>query len=253
LINQANSISEFIHYDSIWPVGSRILEIGCGVGAQTKILAAKNPDCHFTSIDKSEKSILAAKADLDQYEPGHVDFIHLDAFDLDKLKTQFDHVFICFVLEHANDPLKLLNFVSRFLVVGGTITVVEGDHGSAYFYPESEYARKAVEGQVKYQRENGGNANIGRELYTLLSKSNYRQVRVSPRCIYVDDNNPDLKANFILNTFTAMIEGVKSKITEYGIESEVVMSKGISDLKRTNERGGTFNYTFFKAVGFKEG
>jgi len=27
---------------------------------------------------------------------------------------------------------------------GGSMTVIEGDHGSAYFHPDSEYARGAI-------------------------------------------------------------------------------------------------------------
>ncbi|MEL6845695.1 MAG: methyltransferase, partial [Bacteroidota bacterium] len=185
LNDQASSIAEFIHYDSIWAEGSRILEIGCGVGAQTKILASQNPRCHFTSIDLSEESVLTAKSDKDLQKLSNVDFHCLDVYDVGRLGLQFDHIFICFVLEHLGDPLRLLKFIRQFTKDGGTITVVEGDHGSAYFHPESRAATKAVNGQIKYQAQNGGNANIGRQLHFLLSKSSYEDVRISPRCIYV--------------------------------------------------------------------
>ena len=67
----------------------------------------------------------------------------------------------------------------------------------------------------------------------------------------MDDNNLALKENFILKTFTAMIEGMKDKIVSSAIEKEGVMDKGINDLKRTNEPYGTFSYTFYKGVGRK--
>ena len=35
---------------------------------------------------------------------------------------------------------------------GGTITVIEGDHGSAYFHPDSEAAHDAIRCQVELQR-----------------------------------------------------------------------------------------------------
>ena len=35
---------------------------------------------------------------------------------------------------------------------GGTITVIEGDHGSAYFHPESAAADAAIQCQVELQR-----------------------------------------------------------------------------------------------------
>ena len=57
LEDQANCLSELLHHDSIFPKGSTILEAGCGVGAQTKIIAPKNPDSKFISIDISEESL----------------------------------------------------------------------------------------------------------------------------------------------------------------------------------------------------
>jgi ubiquinone/menaquinone biosynthesis C-methylase UbiE len=44
-------------------------------------------------------------------------------------QRSFEHVFECFVLEHLDQALK------RVLKPDGTITVIEGDHGSTYFYP----------------------------------------------------------------------------------------------------------------------
>lgn len=61
LQDQANTLDELLHYDSIFPENSKILEAGCGVGSQTKIIAPKNPSCHFTSIDISVTSLEKAK------------------------------------------------------------------------------------------------------------------------------------------------------------------------------------------------
>ena len=57
LQDQANALVELLHSDTSYPDGSRILEVGCGVGAQTLTLAHKSPDASFLSIDISEKSI----------------------------------------------------------------------------------------------------------------------------------------------------------------------------------------------------
>lgn len=41
LEDQAHCLNELLHNDSIFPKGSTILEAGCGVGAQTRIIAPK--------------------------------------------------------------------------------------------------------------------------------------------------------------------------------------------------------------------
>lgn len=71
-------------------------------------------------------------------------------------RESFDHVFVCFVLEHLSQPIAALNVLKAMIVPGGTITVIEGDHGSAYFHPDSAAAQRAVQCQVELQRRAGG-------------------------------------------------------------------------------------------------
>jgi hypothetical protein len=134
---------------------------------------------------------------------------------------------------------------------GGSITVIEGDHGSTYFYPHSEYARRAVECLVELQARARGNALIGRALYPLLMQAGLSEIRVSPRMVYVDSSRPKLVEGFTKNTFTAMIEGVRKPAIEAGLMSAQDFDKGVADLYRTAEADGVFCYTFFKARAVK--
>jgi len=43
----------------------------------------------------------------------------------------------------------------RLLSPGGTLTVIEGDHGSAYFHPKSAAADAAINCLVQLQRDAG--------------------------------------------------------------------------------------------------
>lgn len=158
---------------------------------------------------------------------------------------------VCFVLEHLSRPVEALSTLKNHLRQGGTITVIEGDHGSFYFHPDSEAAHKAIQYQIELQRRAGGNAMIGRELYPLLRKAGYSSIRVSPRMVYVDSSKPELVEGFTRKTFTAMIEVVRESAIAAGIVEPHVFEKGIGDLYRTTESDGVFCYTFFKAIGSK--
>jgi len=61
LNDQADSISEILHWDSKWEKDALVLEAGCGVGAQTKIIAQMSPEASFISVDISSTSIEKAK------------------------------------------------------------------------------------------------------------------------------------------------------------------------------------------------
>lgn len=251
LKDQANTLDEIIHFDSVWPVGSKILEAGCGVGAQTKIIAPKNSGSKFTSFDISNESVALAKVQVDVLNLNNVQVEQGDIFNLKFEDEYFDHVFVCFVLEHLSNPELALKELKRVLKPGGSIMIIEGDHGSTYFHPDSKAAHKAIQCQVELQRRNGGNANIGRELYPIIEKAGFKSIKVSPRQVYVDDSKPDLVEGFTRNTFTAMIEGVYDLSISNGLINEEEMAKGIEDLYKTSEGGGTFCYTFFKGLAIK--
>lgn len=249
LQDQAMTLVELLHNDTIYPAGSLVLEAGCGVGAQTITLAKNNPGTNFISLDISFDSVKEAKAKIESDGFTNVQFQQGNIFHLPFRKESFDHIFICFVLEHLPEPVSALKILKEFLKPGGTITVIEGDHGSTYFYPDSEYALKAINCQVELQRRSGGNALIGRELFPLLNKAGFGSIHVSPRMVYVDSSKPKLVDGFTKKTFTAMIEGVRNTALAANLIPVPEFDRGISDLYRTAEEDGVFCYTFFKAVG----
>jgi ubiquinone/menaquinone biosynthesis C-methylase UbiE len=251
LQDQASTLVELLHSDTSYPPGSRVLEAGCGIGAQTITISRNSPEALITSVDISETSIAEAMERATSAGLKNVRFQQADIFNMPYQPESFDHVFVCFVLEHLSRPLDALRVLSAMIVPGGTITAIEGDHGSAYFYPDSEAAHKAIQCQVELQRRAGGNANIGRELFSLLCQAGYHQVHVSPRMVYVDSSKPELVDGFTRKTFTAMIEGVRESAIDTGLIARDVFDQGIVDLYKTAQVGGTFCYTFFKAFGVK--
>jgi SAM-dependent methyltransferase len=168
-VDQATTLEELLHCDTSYSAGSLVLEAGCGVGAQTVALASRSPQASFTSIDISDEFLAQARKRVADAGFRNVLFQKADVFNLPFVEESFDHVFVCFLLEHLAEPERALRCLARVLKKGGTITVIEGDHGSAYFYPDSEYAHRAIECQVRLQKRGGGDACIGRQLYPLLT------------------------------------------------------------------------------------
>jgi SAM-dependent methyltransferase len=251
LTDQATSLTGLLHADTRYPAGSLVLEAGCGVGAQTVILAGNSPRAAFTSIDISGESLAEARRQVRAAAFTNVTFQRAGVFDLPFASACFDHVFVCFVLEHLPDPAGALEALLRVLKPGGSITVIEGDHGSAYFHPDSGHARRAIQCLIDLQRQGGGDSLIGRRLYPLLVQAGYREVQVSPRMVYADATRPALADGFTRKTFTAMVEGVGEQAVGQGLMDAASWAAGIRDLQRASEADGTFCYTFFKAVGLR--
>ncbi|NEQ46038.1 MAG: methyltransferase domain-containing protein [Leptolyngbya sp. SIOISBB] len=251
LQDQASTLVELLHSDTAYPAESRVLEAGCGVGAQTITLARNSPQAQIISVDISESSLAAAKQKIAAAGFTNVSFQQGDIFALPFAPASFDSIFVCFVLEHLTQPVAALNCLKKLLKVGGTLTVIEGDHGSTYFYPDSEAAHKAIQCQVELQKRAGGNAHIGRALYPLLNAAGFSNIKVSPRLVYVDSSKPQLVEGFTKNTFTAMVEGIREAAIKAGLIDAETFDHGVKDLYRTTEIDGVFCYTFFKAIATK--
>jgi SAM-dependent methyltransferase len=251
LTDQANALSELLHHDTLYRPGSLILECGCGTGAQTVFLASRNRAAHIVSVDISGVSLEQARRRIQAAGHRNVEFRQANIFELPFDDAHFDHVFLCFILEHLASPSAALRAVQRVLRRDGTITSIEGDHGSWFCYPHTAESSRAVQCLIDIQARLGGDSLIGRRLYPLLTEAAFRDVLISPRMVYVDSSRPDLVESFSKNTFIAMVEGVRDQALSLGLIDQRTWDQGIADLYRATEPDGTFCYTFFKATALR--
>lgn len=251
LRDQADALTDLLHGDTRYPARASVLEAGCGVGAQSVILAKNSPQAEITSIDISDVSLAEARRRVKESGSSNVSFHQADIFNLSYADNTFDHVFVCFVLEHLREPQRALECLKRVLKPGGTITVIEGDHGSTYFHPDNADASAAVRCLVEIQKSMGGDANIGRQVFPLLSAAGFTSVQVSPRMVYVDGSTPKRADGFTRKTFAAMVEGVRDQALSMHLMNAEAWERGIRALYRAAEQDGVFCYTFFKGIGIK--
>src|SRR3989449_10333292 len=191
-----------LHGDTRFPPGSRVLEVGCGTGAQTVSLARNSPGAQIVAFDHATASLARAIERIAAAGLSNVEFLHADLYALQFEPESFDHVFICFVLEHLANPIASLLLVKQLLKSGRTVTVFEGDNGSAYFHPDSAIAHQQIACHVELQRRAGGNACIGRQLYPMLVKAGFSAPRVIPRGVFVDGRKPGVVGRFNRKTIT---------------------------------------------------
>jgi SAM-dependent methyltransferase len=251
LRDQASTLSQLLHEGIGYAAGRRVLEAGCGTGAQTVFLASSSPLAEIVSVDMSPASLELAKARVAAAGYRNVTFQAADLFDLPFHDATFDDIFICFVLEHLRNPMEALAAVRRVLKPGGTITVIEGDHGSWYCHPQTSFATRTVQCLIDNQARLGGDSLIGRRVYPLLAEAGFTEVHVTPCMVYVDDSLPHLVEGFSKNTFIAMVEGVREQALWLGLMDEPGWDRGIADLYRAAAPGGTFCYTFFRGTALR--
>jgi ubiquinone/menaquinone biosynthesis C-methylase UbiE len=252
LLDQADSVRDLIHHDTRFPPGATVLEVACGVGAQTAAMATRLPGCRIVSFDRDVRSVRSAAERVRGAGVPGVHVLVADLFQAPFAPESVDGLFVSYLLEHLPDPLDALVHLKRLLRPGGELLVVEGDHGSCYFYPSTTEAVRAWRCLIEIQSRLGGDSEIGRRLRPLLLAAGFDDVRVSPRMVYADDSHPLLQRRFVLQTIVPMVEGVRDEALSAGLMVPSEWDKGIADLRATGTgRGGTFCYTFFKALGVK--
>lgn len=252
LRDQSFILEDLLHAGIHYGKGEKVLEIGCGVGAQTRILALNSPQAEITSIDINPESLSIAEALMNKNHITNVRFERQDIQNLAYDDERFDHIFVCFVLEHLPDPLSALRQCKRVLKTGGTITVIEGDHGSCFWHPQTKSSRRVWQALIEAQDLLGQDGLIGRKLYPLLTKAGYSVREISPKWIYADSSQPILLNDVVNKIIVPMIISSKNQIDETGVLPAEIWKDGISRLAEVGtSKNGTFFYTWFKAQGLK--
>ena len=154
LQDQARTLVELLHWDTSYPGRKPVLEAGCGVGAQTVTLARQQPG-RANHLDRPVRDVSGRR-------PGR----DVDAAGLTQRRSSSRRTSSpcpsrrsrsitsssasCWSISRGR--WRRSHALKAVLKPGGTITVIEGDHGSTYFHPDSEAAHEAIRCQVELQR-----------------------------------------------------------------------------------------------------
>jgi ubiquinone/menaquinone biosynthesis C-methylase UbiE len=154
--------------------GTRLLEVGCGVGAVLAVLGQEYPGLELTGVDIEPRQLEFARGHLER-SGVEATLVDGDANALPFEDASFDHVWTMWLLEHLPDPVAALREARRVLVPGGRITSIEVDYGTCFADPSTP-ALEELFAEVVNAMAAAGWSDAGTRLPGWLAEAGFREV-----------------------------------------------------------------------------
>jgi SAM-dependent methyltransferase len=154
------------------PVGSRGLDVGCGVGLYTLWLAeAVGPNGRVIGIEPAAERVEEARALVGgRLDPGRLELRQGNGTALDMPAASFDWLWCGDVLHHIVETGAALSEFRRVVRPGGRIVIKESQVLSAMFLPgHPELERRIQLVEIERTREEGGGRSFLERRQTTLA------------------------------------------------------------------------------------
>jgi len=174
LVRQGVFLEPYV-FPSIDYSGCRnVLEVGCGVGAQVAVLLRRWPELTVTGVDRVGVQLQQAREFLaPEITAGRVRLTRGEGTRLPFPDRSFDGAFVCWVLEHADDPAGILKEIKRVLTPGGVLYVTEVFNSGMYTSPACPATEEYWRAFNRYQRDLGGDPDVGAKLGDLALRAGF--------------------------------------------------------------------------------
>lgn len=245
LRRQARFLAPIVMHDRLPFDGcARLLEIGCGVGAQTELLLDAFPGAHVHGVDVSPSNVEEARRYLARL-PGvrgrfTVTLMHAEALAFEP--GSFDGAFLCWVLEHVNDPLRCLREAARVLAPGAPIACIEVFNATHYLLPASPCTLRFWSAYNELQRSLGGDPDMGGKLGNLLLEAGFRDVTTRHHVIHLDDRAPEARAAMIRYWRELLMTAAPALLADGAVPQDVVDGMAAELDRLADARGTVFFY-----------
>ena len=248
LVSQAKVLEDMIFEKIDYSDCKNILEIGCGVGAQTEILLNNYPDAHITGVELSEVQLNTAKAYLNsKYDSSRFTLLQMNAEELTFNEHTFDAVYICWVLEHVPNPQKIIDECYRVLAPGGIISITEVQNNNLWMIPKSDFLLNYWDKYNQLQLEMGGNPFVGVEIGNFIEKAGFKENKIYSQTFLYDNNQPQKREIMVNYWGDLMLSGFDNLLENKRVE-EKDRGKIKSEMHKIISENGVFHYSFIQCL-----
>lgn len=210
-----------------------ILDIGCAQGYLTLKHFSQRSDLNqVIGVDVNGESILDAKNNSREINNINFYVIDLESETFEKkIKrimekhniSNFDYIFGAYIIQHLNDPQKVLHKLYRLIRKGGFIHLRTSDDGSKICYPDRQKLfQNIISSNLKIKGMS--NRQSGRELYNQLTESGFNNIEIKYNVVDTINKNKEEKEILFQIQFLPRLHIVR-KLTEIYPESDTLKAQ----------------------------
>jgi ubiquinone/menaquinone biosynthesis C-methylase UbiE len=157
--------------------GMRALDVGCGTGAVTRVMATMATPGRVTGVDMSAGRLTQARR-LASERGLEIEFVEGEAIQLPLPSATFDYTWSRFLFEYLPDPERALAELVRVTRPGGLITVGDLDGQIEQFYPLDPAVEMDLRDGLRLLGETGFDPHTGRKPYHWFYRAGLRDIAV---------------------------------------------------------------------------
>ncbi|OFZ17834.1 MAG: methyltransferase [Bdellovibrionales bacterium RBG_16_40_8] len=226
LYRQAEFMEFLVYRDVNFSQIDNIVEVGCGVGAQTQILLRRFPHLKSTCIDINDSQLKVAKRHLQTlgYAKDRYIIHKMSAEKMTFSDSTFQGAFLCWILEHVPSPSRILSEVRRVLAPGANIYITEVMNFSFFLDPYCPAIWKFWMTLNDCQYDRGGDPFVGVKLGNFLRDTGFTDVHTKMLTLYVDKREPELREKVILHWQDLIMSAVDELVSQSRVTRDHVLA-----------------------------
>jgi ubiquinone/menaquinone biosynthesis C-methylase UbiE len=212
--------------------GTRLLEVGSGVGAVLAVLGQEYPGIRLHGVDIEPRQLEFARGHLER-SGVEATLVEGDALALPFQDESFDHVWMMWVLEHIADPVTALREARRVLVPGGGVTAIEVDYSTVRADPSTPALEALFRAMVQGMAAAGW-SDAGTRLPGWLAAADFREVDEGERTLWWQGEDLETQAAYAAD----VVESAVGSLVQLPGVSEHELRAGLDDLRSLPEHPG---------------